>query len=79
MPYDLNLENRFTPHAPSGDQPQRYQCVRAAGLEFASLLVELCPSSPELTRAINAVDDAVMLANAAIARHLSVPKEATDG
>ncbi|QQN79723.1 Acb2/Tad1 domain-containing protein [Streptomyces sp. XC 2026] len=69
MAYDLNLDNRFTYHPPHGDQAQRYERLRAAAKEYAEVLVELCPSSPELTRAVNAVDDSVMLGNAAIARH----------
>lgn len=71
MAYDLDLENRFSYHPPTGDQPQRYEQIRAGGKEFAELLAELCPSSPELTRAVNAVDEAVMLANAAVARRTS--------
>ncbi|MFE2941047.1 hypothetical protein ACFXKG_18580 [Streptomyces sp. NPDC059255] len=69
MAYGLDLENRFTYHPPVGNQPERYEQIRAGALTFAELLAELCPSSPELTRAINAVDEAVMLANASIARH----------
>ena len=69
MAYDLDLTNRFTYHPPEPGQPERYERVRAGGLALAELLVEMCPSSPELTRAVNAVDEAVMLANAAIARH----------
>jgi len=67
--YDLRLEERFTYHPPEDGDVQKYQAVRAGGLLFANLLAEMCPSSPELTLAINAVDDAVMKANAAIARH----------
>ncbi|WP_405699077.1 hypothetical protein OG209_05150 [Streptomyces sp. NBC_01383] len=77
MAYDLDLDTRFTYHPPHGDQAQRYERLRAGGLEFARLLAELCPSSPELTRAVNAVDEAVMLGNAAIARR--TPKENHDG
>lgn len=69
MTYELNLENRFTYHPPMGNQPERYERIRVAGLVFAKTLADSCPSSPELTRAINAVDEAVMLANAAIARN----------
>ncbi|RDG37972.1 Acb2/Tad1 domain-containing protein [Streptomyces corynorhini] len=72
MPYDLDLdlENRFTYHPPVGDQDESYEQIRAGGLALAQLLADLCPSSPELTRAVNAVDEAVMLANAAVARHV---------
>lgn len=69
MAYSLDLENRFTYHPPQPGQAERYEQIRAGGLALARLLAELCPSSPELTRAVNAVDEAVMLANAAIARH----------
>ncbi|MGW2260264.1 Acb2/Tad1 domain-containing protein [Streptomyces sp. NPDC001780] len=69
MRYDLNIENRFTYPPPVGNQPERYEQIRAGGRTFAELLAEVCPASPELTRAVNAVDEAVMLANAAIARH----------
>lgn len=69
MTYDLDIPNRFTYHPPHGDQAQRYEQLRAAGRGFAELLAELCPSSPELSRAVGHVDEAVMNANAAIARH----------
>jgi hypothetical protein len=69
MAYPLDLENRFTYHPPIGDQAVRYERLRAGGRQLAELFAVLCPSSPELTRAVNAVDEAVMLANAAVARH----------
>ncbi|WP_236241173.1 hypothetical protein [Streptomyces sp. CC228A] len=69
MAYDLDIPNRFTYHPPHGDQAQRYERLRAAGREFAELLAELCPSSSELSRAVAHVDEAVMNANAGIARH----------
>lgn len=67
--YDLRLDDRFIYHPPTDGQVPRYEAIRAAGREFAELLADLCPSSPELTLAINAVDLAVMQANAAVARH----------
>lgn len=67
--YDLRLEERFTYHPPTPDQIPKYEEIRRLGLEFAARLSELCPSSPELTHAVNHVDVAVMLANAALARH----------
>ncbi|MFF7023065.1 hypothetical protein ACFY97_18930 [Streptomyces klenkii] len=69
MHYDLDIPNRFSYHPPTGDQPQRYERIREAGQRFVQLLAELCPSSPELSRAVTHVDEAVMNANAAIARH----------
>lgn len=61
--------NRFIPHPPTGDDLKRYEMIRATGLSLAALFRELCPESRELERAIDHIDDAVMLANAAVARH----------
>lgn len=62
------VQRRFTYHLPVGDQPTRYKQLRGAAHAFAELLMELCPASPERRRALDHVDDAVMAANAAIAR-----------
>ena len=67
--HDLRLHSRFIDHPPTDGQVLKHEAIRAAGREFAELLADLCPSSPELTLAINAVDLAVMQANAAVARH----------
>lgn len=63
-----HLEQRFRYHAPHGDQPKRYERIRAAALDFARVIVESCPSSAERSKALTDVDSAVMFANAAIAR-----------
>ena len=67
-PSKLDIENRFTYHPPQADQVERYERLRSAGREFAKLLADLCPPSRELSRAVTHVDEAVMNANAAIAR-----------
>lgn len=61
------LINRFKHHAPKGDQAQRYEQVRAAILEAATKCVDLTPVSAEQTRALNALQEAMMLFNASIA------------
>jgi len=61
------IENWFSYHAPVGDQAQRYERIRAAGGEFARLLVELCPCSADRTAAIRKIREAVYSANASIA------------
>lgn len=63
------LSQRYTYHPPKDDQPKRYEIVRAAILDAAKIIVDLTPCSPEQTRALNALDEAMFLANAAIARN----------
>lgn len=62
------LEKRFTYHAPKGIQPEQYATIRSAALSFARLLDTLVPDSRELSLAITKVEEAVMHANAGIAR-----------
>lgn len=63
------LENRFTYHPPKPDQVETYERIRAAGLELATLIVDLTPGSREQSLSITHIEDAVMWANAAEARH----------
>jgi hypothetical protein len=67
--YDAELANRFTFHQASGAQAANYEVIRAAGLTMARELLAYCPPSHELQKAIDAIDQAVMWANAAIARN----------
>ena len=64
-----SLENRFTYHAPKEGQPLLYETIRNTGKNLAVMLYQICPEGPELTEAIKKIDEAVMWANAAIARH----------
>lgn len=64
----LDLNHIFKYHAPKGDQAERYEQIRDAARLFASEVVRLSPESRERTHAINKVQEAVMWANAAIAR-----------
>lgn len=68
-----DLENRFTYHRPTASQPERYERMRAAGLEFARLIARLSPESREQSIAFTKIDEAVMWANAAIARNEDAP------
>ena len=63
-----NIRHRFTHHPPVGDQAARYERIRTAAGDLATLLTELCPPSDELDQAVDHIDYAVMRANAAIAR-----------
>lgn len=71
-PTDSDLLNRFTHHPiTSGEQIEKYATIREQILETAILIRDLTPVSPEQSRAFNALDEAMFLANAAIARHES--------
>lgn len=65
------LVNRFTYHAPKDDQPDRYQRLRAAALEFALLINDLTPEGREQSIAFTELDMVVFFANSAIARRES--------
>jgi hypothetical protein len=64
-----DLANRFTYHTPKDGQVERYQRIRDAAHEFARLVNSECPESREKSLAVTHLEDSVMWANAAIARH----------
>ena len=61
------IEKAFTYHPPKGDQVDRYQLIRSAGLDLALIIHEQTPACADQTVAIRKVREAVMNANAAIA------------
>lgn len=69
---DQEIENRFTYHSPTGDQPQRYEQLRAKAKELAIMIRDLCPDSRERSVAMTSLEDSVMWANASIARNAPV-------
>jgi hypothetical protein len=64
-----DLGNRFTYHAPKGDQTQRYEIIRERAHHYAHTLVTHAPASRELSLALTKLEEAVFWANAAIARN----------
>lgn len=66
---DPELKKRFTYHAPQPIHIQKFEDIRKNALYFANLLKVHCPESRELSLAITKVEEAVMWANAAIARN----------
>lgn len=62
------LQTRFTHHPPKNDQAVRYQRIRSDAAQFASMLDSLVPESREKSLALTKLEEAVMWANAAIAR-----------
>lgn len=65
----IGLENRFKYHEPKDGQVARYEKIRAKALDLASLIDDLAPDSREKSLAVTKVEEAVMWANAAIARN----------
>jgi len=62
-----NLNDVFSYHAPKGDQPARYEKLRAAAKVFAQAVLECAPDCADRSAALRHVREAVMVANAAIA------------
>lgn len=62
------LARRFTYHPPKDDQPHRYELIRDSGRNLAELLNRVCPDGREKSLAVTHLEQAVMWANAAIAR-----------
>jgi hypothetical protein len=65
---DAELTTRFTYHSPKGTQPERFVAIRDAARSLAELVVDTVPESREQSLALTAIEEAVMWANAGIAR-----------
>ena len=63
------LDKDFTYHPPKADQVPRYNVIRNCAGTFAAVLLENCPPSRERSLALTALEEAVMWANASIARN----------
>ena len=63
------LDNVYTYHTPKGDQSERYESIRAKARELAELIEACCPDSREKSFANTKLEEAVMWANASIARN----------
>jgi hypothetical protein len=66
-PADSPIEQLFTYHAPTGDQPERYKRIRECAKALAWEIHRSCPEGPDRTAAIRHIREAVMTANASIA------------
>lgn len=62
------LKTRFSYHAPKPGQPAKYEKIRALALGLAEAIEAECPESRETSLAYTNLEQAVMWANAAIAR-----------
>jgi hypothetical protein len=68
-PTHEQLAHRYVYHPTSIEQAERHGQIRMAIKLAAITCVELTPCSPEQSRALNALDEAMFLFNAAIARN----------
>jgi hypothetical protein len=63
------IENNFIYHAPKEGQPAKYETIRGTAKELAYCFDANCPESREKALAMTKLEEAVMWANAAIARN----------
>ena len=63
------IENNYTYHAPKEGQPERYERIRYKAKMLAAYINENCPDSREKSLAFTKLEEAVMWANASIARN----------
>lgn len=64
-----DIANRFCHHNMTGDKLEACRKIRWMIEQLAQEAVNLTPCSPEQARGLNALDEAMFLFNAAIARH----------
>lgn len=70
LPDDPDLEKRFSHHPPrSQDQADSHEIIRAQARTAAATLKQLTPACREQALAMTALEEFMMWANAAIARH----------
>ncbi len=65
---EQELETRFTYHAPQKGQPELYESLRIEAKSLATLFNLVVPDSREKALAMTRLEEAVMYANAGIAR-----------
>lgn len=63
------LAKVFEYHSPKEDQPERYGELRAAAKELSIMVLRYTPPSREQSLALTKLEEAIMFANAAIARN----------
>jgi hypothetical protein len=66
---DAKIENNFMYHSPSPEQAADYINLRNEAKDLAYMIQDTCPDSREKALAMTKLEEAVMWANAAIARN----------
>lgn len=62
------IENNFKYHAPKPGQPEIYEAIREKAKELAELIDKKVPNGREKALAMTNLEQAVMWANAGVAR-----------
>lgn len=63
------IDNNFKYHAPKEGQPEKYEAIRSNARTMAYLIDALVPNGREKSLAMTKLEEAVMWANAGIARN----------
>jgi hypothetical protein len=63
------IDNNFRYHPPTSSQQEKYVFLRDEAKELAYKINELCPDSREKSLALTKLEEAIMWANASIARN----------
>jgi len=63
------IENNFRYHSPKPGQNEKYEALRGEARKLAYMFDEMCPNSRERSLAMTKLEEAVMWANASIARN----------
>lgn len=62
------FNKRFTYHPPKQNAIDYFDSIRSLGSEFATFVNENCPEGREANLALTKIEEAIMWANASIAR-----------
>lgn len=65
---ELELKNNFTYHEPTPGKQVKFETIRALGLKLAEYITNECPRGRESAIAQTKIEEAVMWANAGVAR-----------
>lgn len=66
---DETIENNFKYHKPLEKSIGKFKKIRAEGMIFVETVMSLVPECPERTLAFRKIEEAVMWANAGLARN----------
>lgn len=76
---DETIEQNYSYHKPMEDTVKTHELIRNEGKRMAYVIEEECPTSREKSLAMTKLEEAVMWANASIARNLSAAQPKIGG